>query len=295
MRILFIGCVESSFKLLEELVRNKKEVVGVLTKDFSTFNSDYCDLTPLCKQSDIPYYFVKNVNDENCTRLIKELAPEVCFCFGWSQLLKQEFIDLFPNGVIGFHPAKLPFNRGRHPIIWALVLGLEETASTFFLINSKADEGDILSQKVVKINYEDNARSLYDKLISVAVKQEMEIVNMLENKTLHPIPQDISKGNIWRKRSKNDGLVDWRMSSRAIYNLVRALTHPYVGAHFIFNGNEIKLWKVQEVYTDKYRNAEPGKIIKKNLDGSIDIKVSDGIIRLLDFDDFDLNKEDYLL
>lgn len=295
MRILFIGCVESSFKLLDTLVRYNKNVVGVLTKEFSNYNSDYCDLTPLCKQASIPYYYVKNVNDVTCIKIVKNLSPDVCFCFGWSQLLSQDFIDLFPNGVIGYHPSKLPYNRGRHPIIWALALGLEETASTFFLINSKADEGDIISQKIVKINYEDNARTLYDKLLYVAIKQEIEIVELLENRKLQPIPQDLSKGNIWRKRVKNDGLVDWRMSSRAVYNLVRALARPYVGAHFIFKGNEIKLWKVEEVHSEKYKNAEPGKILNKYSDGSLDIKVSDGIIKLLEFDDFDLRKEEYLL
>ena len=30
-------------------------------------------------------------------------------------------------GVIGYHPAELPKNRGRHPLIWALVLGLKKT------------------------------------------------------------------------------------------------------------------------------------------------------------------------
>lgn len=36
-------------------------------------------------------------------------------------------------GVLGYHPAKLPQNRGRHPLIWALALGLKKSASTFFL------------------------------------------------------------------------------------------------------------------------------------------------------------------
>ena len=35
-------------------------------------------------------------------------------------------------GVLGFHPSELPKNRGRHPLIWALALGLKKSASTFF-------------------------------------------------------------------------------------------------------------------------------------------------------------------
>ena len=59
-------------------------------------------------------------------------------------------LDLAPLGIIGFHPAALPRNRGRHPIVWALVLGLEETASTFFFMDKGADTGDILSQEKIK-------------------------------------------------------------------------------------------------------------------------------------------------
>lgn len=51
------------------------------------------------------------------------------FCFGWSRLIKPPLLELPPMGVVGFHPAALPKNRGRHPLIRALVLGLRETAS----------------------------------------------------------------------------------------------------------------------------------------------------------------------
>ncbi|WP_408641721.1 DUF4422 domain-containing protein [Sporofaciens musculi] len=54
-------------------------------------------------------------------------------------------------------------------------------------------------------------------------------------------------GNSWRKRGKTDGKIDWRMSVRAIYNLVRALAKPYVGAHFEYQGLEYKVWKVKEI------------------------------------------------
>ena len=52
---------------------------------------------------------------------------------------------------MGYHPAELPYNRGRHPIIWALALGLKSTASTFFYMKEGADDGDIISQEIVKL------------------------------------------------------------------------------------------------------------------------------------------------
>lgn len=204
-------------------------------------------------------------------------------------------IELFPKGVIGFHPAALPNNRGRHPLIWALALGLEETASTFFMINVGADEGDIVSQRMIPIAYEDNARTLYDKVMDVAVEQEISLVEDFENDSVTRKKQNLKEGNSWRKRGKVDGQIDWRMSSRAIYNLVRSLTRPYVGAHFVYKEDDYKVWKVEEIQISNIRNIEPGKVIAVNEDGTIDVKVYDGVIRLVDFDSIKVSVGDYII
>ena len=65
-------------------------------------------------------------------------------------------------GVLGYHPTKLPANRGRHPLIWSLVLGLKQSASTFFFLDQDADSGDIISQKDFEILNTDDALALYN-------------------------------------------------------------------------------------------------------------------------------------
>ena len=97
------------------------------------------------------------------------LAPDVIFCFGWSRLIKKTLLNIAPLGVIGFHPALLPANRGRHPLIWSLILGLKESGSTFFFMDEGADSGDILSQLNVSISEMDDAGTLYVNVQSSAV------------------------------------------------------------------------------------------------------------------------------
>lgn len=295
MKILFIGCVESSYQLLETLLQSHKDVAGVITKEKSDFNSDFRDLSPICRRYKIPYHYVKNVNDTDSLSFICKIQPDICFCFGWSQLLKDELIRMFPMGAVGFHPAALPYNRGRHPLIWALALGLKETASTFFMINAGADQGDIVSQRKVEITYKDNAKTLYDKIMVIAVDQEIELVKNFEAGTVIRTPQFETEGNSWRKRGKKDGEIDWRMTSRNIYNLVRSLTKPYIGAHFICGGKEYKVWKVEEIATPGMQNFEPGKVIAVNADSTIDVKAGEAGIRLLDFDAFEIEMGDYIL
>lgn len=296
MRILYIGCVKSSYVFLDALIKAGADIVGVITKESSSFNADFTDITPLCNSNNIPYIYVSNINDKRSSDFIRKTSPDIGFVFGWSQLIKEDIINLFANGIVGYHPAMLPHNRGRHPIIWALVLGLDETASTFFAIDKTADTGDILSQIRVPINYEDDAQSLMDRLLEIGCRQVVELWRGLLSGKVNRIKQTIDSGNSWRKRGFADGQIDWRMSSRSIYNLVRALTKPYVGAHFILtNGDIIKVWKVTEIQdsNDTYQNIEPGKILDVKSNYFV-VKAGENLIRVDNCDPVKLNVGDYL-
>lgn len=241
------------------------------------------------------YLYVDNINEENSINYIKAKNPDVIYCFGWSQLIKNDIIKIPSKGVVGFHPAELPSNRGRHPIIWALVLGLKQTASTFFFITEKADEGDIISQEIVPIEYEDNAQTLYDKIMAVAVNQVKIFTKQFQTSSIARIKQDESRANVWRKRTKSDGKIDWRMSSRSIYYLVRALTKPYVGAHFEYGDQEYKVWSVKEIQANDYNNIEYGKVLKVISETSFVVKTGDGVLLIENCDPIKLCEGDYLL
>ncbi len=265
MKILFIGSVEFSLRALEKIIEIGGNVVGVCTLKESSYNSDFCDLSEYANNHNIPCFYVDDINSDSSIEWVSKINPDVIFCFGWSRLLKKEILSKASIGVIGFHPAALPANRGRHPIIWALALGLKSTASTFFFMDNNVDSGDILSQASIEIDDVDDARSLYDKVIKTALSQIEDFLPQLESGNYITVKQDSAKANIWRKRSKKDGVIDWRMSANSIHDTVRALYRPYVGAEFNYINVNYKLWKTQLILID-FDNIEPGKVI--NVDSS---------------------------
>ena len=293
MNIVFIGCVDFSARCLESLIRLNAKIVGVCTLETSLANADHVDLTPIAEQNSIPICYATDINSAQTIAWIRELAPDVIFCLGWSRLIKEEVLQIPPMGVVGFHPAALPKNRGRHPIIWSLVLGLDETASTFFIMDEGADSGDILSQRPVNIMLDDNASSLYTRVTGTAIAQIEEFLPRLIARTYYLYPQDHSLANNWRKRGAHDGQVDWRMSAKSIYNLVRGLSHPYVGAHFMHRGAEIKVWECK-IVTGTPDHIEPGKILRLGESGPI-IKTGEGAVELISFHPkVTLNVKEYL-
>ena len=137
MRILFIGSVHFSASALQELIAMRSEVVGVCTLQESELNSDHENLSVIAEKAKIPVKYAPDVNSVESLSWIRNRKPDIIFCFGWSRLIHPPLLNLPPLGIIGFHPTDLPQNRGRHPLIWSLVLGLNETASSFFFRPSR--------------------------------------------------------------------------------------------------------------------------------------------------------------
>ena len=292
MKIVYIGSVLFSEKALLKLLSLRANIVGVITKEKSEYNSDFIDLSEIAQQNKIPFKYVKDINHINNIKWISELNPDIIFCFGWSNLIKTEILSLTKLGVVGFHPAMLPSNRGRHPLIWAKVLGLKKTGSTFFFMNQGADTGDVLEQSEFEILIEDDINDIYNKMTKVALNQIEVFYPKLVNGTYNRNKQ-IVEGNSWRKRNKIDGLIDFRMSTESILNLVRGLTKPFPGAHCLINGLEYKVWKCEPGLFDMI-NIEPGKVlsIKGN---KIEIKTGDSSIYLTIHELPNLIKGEYLI
>lgn len=280
MRIVFIGTVEFSRRCLVHLLERKAEIVGVITKDDTGFNADYADLQSLADEAGVLVLKTGRVNDPATLDWVRERNADVIFCFGWSNLLKKEILEMTRFGVVGFHPAALPANRGRHPLIWALARGLQETATTFFFMDEGADSGDILSQKAMPIGPDDDASSLYEKMALNALEQIDEFLPRLADGTYERQPQDHSRANTWRKRGKADGEIDWRMSADSVVNLIRALTRPYPGAHFVSGDSEVIVWRAAKV-AEAPENLEPGKVIGLEDEGPV-VKCGEGTVQLLE-------------
>lgn len=280
MKSLFIGSVDFSEKALKKLIEIGVKIEGIITKNESSFNSDYKDLSKTAVKNNIPYLYTNDINTSQVKSWIIKKNPEIIFCFGWSQLIKKEILNIPSKGIVGYHPAKIPENRGRHPLIWAILLGLRETASTFFIMDEGADSGNIISQRPFRIFYEDYAQDVYNRMTKTAIAQMEEFIPNLLSGDLEVKPQVLSTGNIWRKRGIEDGKIDFRMSSINIYNLVRALSKPYVGAHILYDNKEIKIWKTVPENFETI-NIEPGKVLEIN-GSKIKVKTGDSAIWLID-------------
>ncbi|MDB2462186.1 formyltransferase family protein [Alphaproteobacteria bacterium] len=295
MNILIIGSVKFSENAMRHLINGGFDVVGVVGKEDGGFNSDFVDLVPIALELGIDAIHARDVNSKNIRRWIELKSPDVIMCLGWSRLLGAALLNIPKICTIGYHPSELPHNRGRHPLIWAIALGMENTASTFFLMDEGVDSGKVISQESLKILPDDSAEQVYERMTSLALRQLSDFVPKLNENFISQLPLNVKQGNIWRKRSEADGRIDWRMRAADIHNLVRALSKPYPGAFFNHGALKITVWEAKEIELHGYSNIEPGRILSFE-QGRYLVKCSVGAIEILSMEpEIDMSSIDYFL
>ncbi len=288
MKILFLGAVEFSRQCLSQVIECGGDVTAVMTlaPENGGFHADYADLGPLAAAHGISLHHIRNINDPDTMDLIRDIAPDVIFVFGWSQIIKRPVLDLPPLGVIGTHPTLLPRNRGRHPLIWALVHDLKESGLTFFYMDEGADSGDILWQGAFPIEPTNDAGDLYRKMITLGKQGIAEFLPQMQAGVAPRRPQDHDKANYWRKRTAADGIIDWAAPSRQSYNLIRALARPYVGASTMLAEDAVTIWRATCPGSGLPKSAAalPAGTVFECESGGLAVRTGDGHLEIVDWD-----------
>jgi folate-dependent phosphoribosylglycinamide formyltransferase PurN len=91
----------------------------------------------------------------------------VAISLGFMLHIPKEFFE--QTLTLNVHPGKLPTFKGKDPHLQALKAGVEWTAVTIHKVVEELDSGEILVEVPVRINKNDTAISLEERLRFVAV------------------------------------------------------------------------------------------------------------------------------
>jgi methionyl-tRNA formyltransferase len=227
------------------------------------------------------------VNEANSQiETIIEQSPEYIFVAGWSELLSKELINIPSSGTIGFHPSKLPHDKGRSVLAWQIEGGYRETALTMFYYNDFPDGGDILAQEKIQIHNCDYVNDILNKVDEATFSLIRAYFPLIRQNKIVPIKQDIGHGNIRRLRNKKDDIINWNKTSSEIYNKIRAISRPYPGATFEVSEDEkIKVWKAEVLHSFPWgKECQPGTIVAKLFNRNFVVKTKDSFIILQEWE-----------
>ena len=255
---------------LEAAAEAGAEVVGVVTLPgpIDPDRSGQCSFDEVARRLGAELVATTDVNSDETLQAVRALDPELVFVVGWSQLVRDPFIELAREGVFGMHPTLLPRHRGRAPVPWAILSGLARTGVTLFEItDATADSGAIVGQVVVDIAPDETATTLFQRLARAHVELTREYVPQLLRGTAPRVAQDASRASSWPRRTPADGIIDWETRAPYLYDWVRAQTRPYPGAFTWIGEDKVVIWSARAV--DLRTEAPAGQIVSDGAEGLV--------------------------
>lgn len=266
---------------LKELINQRVKVLAVFThEDDPRETIWFRSVAELARTHKLPVFTPEDVNTPEWIEKIRQLQPDIIFSFYFRHMICQEILDIPPQGALNLHGSLLPRYRGRAPVNWVLVKGETETGATLHYMTTKPDAGDIVAQKKVAIDFEDTALTLFGKITTAAEGLMHETLPLLRKGTAPRIPQDLSQGNYCRGRKAADGIIDWSQPALSIYNLIRAVTHPYPGAFTFCADKKLFVWEAHPVEGDP-AGAPPGTVVRLDKEAGVSyIATGQGLLRL---------------
>jgi len=266
MKLAVFAYQDIGFECLDFLIQAGAEIAAVATHDDDPGEEIWFrSVAGLADRHRLPVYAPENPNAPEFVETIRRAAPDWIFSFYYRRLLSAELLAAAPLGALNLHGSLLPRYRGRAPVNWALVHGESETGVTLHHMIGKADAGDIVAQKRVPIDFDDTALTLYRKMTRAARALMEEIYPAIQAGRAPRIPQDHRLATKFPGRRPEDGRIDWSRPAADIYNLIRAVTHPYPGAFTFFSGKKLFLW--QAAPDRAGTRAAPGSVLSLGPEG----------------------------
>jgi methionyl-tRNA formyltransferase len=289
LRLVALGTTEALIGCCEAW-RLHHDVIAIISMPEAGRPDNSFDLQPYAASIAATYLEMADINAANSIDQIARLQPDIIYSM-WPKLMQDRIIDLPRLGCIGSHCTALPANRGRHPLHWTIALGIEQTAMSFFKMDSGADTGDVLLQVPFGITSQHTISDALATMRAASIDGCRQLAQKLAaTARLTGQPQDHSLANYWRQRSLHDTIIDFRMSATAIDRLVRSYCQPFPGAKLLYKDRLIAIDRAiigTTASAAQLANIEPGRILAKG-QASLTVKADDRSIELFPRDAADL-------
>jgi methionyl-tRNA formyltransferase len=246
----FIGEVDNNFELVTVVNTTPKNkankfkniIVYLIKKAFNPFDKNvtshrygsYLKLIP----DNITLLQCENVNDMNFINTIKTLNLDFAFVMGCPQIFKKDIIDCFDK-IINYHNSYLPTYRGLEATSWAMTNNEKYTGYTFHYINESIDDGKIVFQEKMEIDY--NKSSLDNELIKT--KQAADSIDKVLTLVLNNFEgiEQIGEPSYFGTKQKNKLLTF--ESLKDIHNM-QILTNIWGGVNVVLDSQILFVTKV---------------------------------------------------
>ncbi|MRX38302.1 methionyl-tRNA formyltransferase [Flavobacterium sp. LC2016-23] len=284
LRIIFMGTPEFAVGILDTIIKNNYDVVGVITAADKPAGRGqkikYSAVKEYALANHLTLLQPTNLKDESFLAELKALNANLQIVVAFRMLPKVVW-EMPALGTFNLHASLLPDYRGAAPINWAIINGETKTGVTTFFIDDKIDTGAMILNSEIAIEPAENAGQLHDRLMHLGSQTVIDTLQVIEKGNVTTtIQQENAEIKTAYKLNKENCKIDWTKSGEEINNLIRGLS-PYPASWcFLKDKNEEVIIKIYEAkLIEEAHSHETGSLISSKKE--IKIAITNGFVQLL--------------
>ena len=283
LRIVFAGTPEFAAAHLRALFGWKGgEVIAVYSQpDRPAGRGKKLAMSPvkeLASQHELPVYQPLTLRNSEAQAELRALQADIMVVVAYGLILPAAVLTTPRLGCINVHASILPRWRGAAPIQRAIEAGDNETGVTIMQMDVGLDTGDMLDIVRCKIENDETAASLHDKLALIGAPALIATLEQLAANSATPEKQNDALTCYAAKISKEEAALDWNKNAIVLDRQIRAF-NPTPVAYGTIDGERVKIYRAR---TEAKTNTKPAEIISADKSGIVVGCGGNSCLRILD-------------
>lgn len=279
LKIVYAGTPEFALPCLKKINESDMAIIAVLTQpDRPAGRGMKIKESPIKKyaKDNQLLYFQPEKIDEEFTKSIKELSPDVLIVAAYGIILPKYFIDIFPRKSFNIHASILPKWRGAAPIQRAIMHGDNQIGVTIMEVVEKLDAGNISLINSFDRDPNKTSGDYFEILAKDGAELMMQHLNNIQLglpiESKIQVEEDVTYA---KKISKSEAYLNLENKAESIVNTVMAL-NPFPISRISFRQKEVKIFRAELTNISSVEN-QPGSI---NVTEDLLVATSDFYIKI---------------
>lgn len=274
-RIVFMGTADFSKAVLEMLIAENYNIVGVVSQPDRPVGRKHILKPTLVKEVALEHQLpcIQPEKIKTDYQAILDLNPDLIITAAYGQIVPKAILEAPRLGCINVHASLLPKLRGGAPVHHAIIDGYQETGVTIMYMASKMDAGDMLANVKTAISQDDDVGVLYERLTILGKDLLKDILPMFIEGKLTAVKQDEAEVTYAPTITREEEHIYFDKTVDEVERHIRGLT-PWPSAYAVYQGENIKIWKGYGI--KDYVYAKPGTIMQIDKTG-IYVACQDGL------------------
>jgi methionyl-tRNA formyltransferase len=284
MVIVFFGTPQFAVPTLDALAASRHRVALVVTQpDRRRGRGQKITDAPVKASAlahRIPVYQPERLRDPAVAQTLRGHGPDIGVVAAYGKLIPADLLALPRWGMVNVHASLLPKYRGAAPVHRAIINGETETGVTIMQVVEALDAGDMLATTVRPIGPDETSDEVERALAQDGARLMLEVLEQIETGTVHAEPQNASASTYAARLTKEEGLINWTLSTRDIHNRVRGL-YPWPHAYSFLEGIRLVILRTRVDGSSGRLNTSdvPGTVVSVTRD-AIEVATGNGRIAI---------------